>query len=76
MPPHRTWDLRLTISADMKVSEQCEIAVSKGNQIVGILLLGEIIVYKEKTNNTARTPARKSSKESSQNDAKTQGYLL
>ena len=30
-------DLWLTISADMKVSEQCEIAAAKGNQILGII---------------------------------------
>ena len=27
-------DLGITISADMKVSEQCGIAASKGNQII------------------------------------------
>ena len=39
-------DLRLTISADMKVSEQCGIAAAKGNQILG--LIRRNIVYKEK----------------------------
>ena len=39
-------DLGLTISADMKVSEQCGIAAAKGNQILG-LIRGNI-VYKEK----------------------------
>ena len=39
-------DLGLTISADMKVSEQCGIAVAKGNQILG--LIRRNIVYKEK----------------------------
>ena len=34
------------ISADMKVSQQCGIAVSKGNQILG--LIRQNIVYKEK----------------------------
>ena len=29
-------DLGITISADMTVSEQCGIAASKGNQIVGL----------------------------------------
>lgn len=29
-------DLRVTNSVDMKISEQCGIASSKGNQIVGI----------------------------------------
>ena len=38
-------DLGLTISADMKVSEQCEIAAAKGNQIHG--LSRRNIVYKE-----------------------------
>ena len=35
-----------TISADMKVSEQCGIAAAKGNQIHG--LIRRNIVYKEK----------------------------
>ena len=39
-------DLGLTISADMKVSEQCAIAAAKGNQILG--LIRRNIVYKEK----------------------------
>ena len=39
-------DLGLTISADMKVSEQCAIAPAKGNQILG--LIRRNIVYKEK----------------------------
>ena len=39
-------DLGLTISADIKVSEQCGIAAAKGNQILG--LLRRNIVYKEK----------------------------
>ena len=30
-------DLGLTISADMKVSEQCGIAAAKGNQILGLI---------------------------------------
>ena len=38
-------DLGLTISADMKVSEQCGIAVGKGNQILG--LIRRNIAYKE-----------------------------
>ena len=38
-------DLGLTISADMKVSEQCVIAAAKGNQILG--LIRRNIVYKE-----------------------------
>ena len=38
--------LGLTISADMKVSEQCGIAAAKGNQIIG--LIRRNIVYKEK----------------------------
>ena len=39
-------DLRVTISADMKVSEQCGIATSKGNQILG--LIRRNITYKGK----------------------------
>ena len=39
-------DLGVTISADMKVSEQCGIAASKGNQILG--LIRRKITYKEK----------------------------
>ena len=40
-------DLVVTISADMNVSEQCGIAVSKGNQIIG--LIKRNITYKEKS---------------------------
>ena len=39
-------DLGLTISADMKLSEQCAIAAAKGNQILGFIRRN--IVYKEK----------------------------
>ena len=39
-------DLGVTFSADMKVSKQCGIAVSKGNQILG--LIRRTITYKEK----------------------------
>ena len=39
-------DLGLTISADMKGSEQCGIAAAKGNQILG--LIWRNIVYNEK----------------------------
>ena len=39
-------DLGVTISADMKVSEQCGIAASKGNQILG--LIRRNIAYKGK----------------------------
>ena len=39
-------DLGVTISADMKVSEQCGIAASKGNQTLG--LIRRNITYKEK----------------------------
>ena len=39
-------DLGLTISADMKVPEQCAIAAAKGNQILG--LIRRNILYKEK----------------------------
>ena len=43
MPTYRKWELKLkkdlgiTISADMKVSEQCGIAASNGNQILGLI---------------------------------------
>ena len=40
-------DLGITISADMKVSEQCGIAASKGNEILG--LIRRIITYKGKS---------------------------
>ena len=39
-------DLGVIFSADMKVSEQCRIAASKGNQILG--LIRRAITYKEK----------------------------
>ena len=39
-------DLGVTFSADMKVSEQCGIAASKGNQILGLIRI--TITYKEK----------------------------
>ena len=39
-------DLGVIFSADMKVSEQCGIAASKGNQILG--LIRRTIMYKEK----------------------------
>ena len=39
-------DLEVTFSADMKVSEQCGIAASKGNQILG--LIRRTIICKEK----------------------------
>ena len=39
-------DLGVTFSADMKVSEQCGIAASKGNQILG--LIRRTITYMEK----------------------------
>ena len=40
-------DLGITISADMKVSEQCGIAASNGNQIHG--LIRRNITYNEKS---------------------------
>ena len=40
-------DLGVTISADMKVSEQCGIAASKGNKILG--LIRRNITYKKKS---------------------------
>ena len=39
-------DLGLTISADMKVSEQCGIATSKGNKILG--LIRRNIIYRSR----------------------------
>ena len=39
-------DLGVTFSADMKGSEQCGIAASKSNNILG--LIGRTITYKEK----------------------------
>ena len=39
-------DLGVTFSADMKVSEQCGIVASKGNQFLG--LIRRTIMYKEK----------------------------
>ena len=39
-------DLGVTFSADMKVSEQCRMAASKGNKILG--LIRRTIMYKEK----------------------------
>ena len=39
-------NLGVTFSADMKVSEQCGIAASKGNHILG--LIRRTITYKEK----------------------------
>ena len=39
-------DLGVTFSAEMKVSEQCGIAASKGNQIIG--LIRRTVAYKEK----------------------------
>ena len=40
-------DIGITISADMKVSEQCSIAASKGNKILG--LIRKNITYNEKS---------------------------
>ena len=39
-------DLGVTMNANMKVSEQCRIAASKGNQIIGMIRRN--ITYKEK----------------------------
>ena len=39
-------DIGATITADMTVSQQCGIAASKGNQIVGLIMIN--ITYKEK----------------------------
>ena len=40
-------DLGITVSADMKVSEQCGVTASKGNQILG--LIRRNITYKKKS---------------------------
>ena len=40
-------DLGVTVSANMKVSEQCGIAASKGNEIIG--LIRKNITHKEKS---------------------------
>ena len=45
--PVKEKDLGITIRADMKVSEQCGIAASKDNQILG--LIRKNITYKEKS---------------------------
>ena len=39
-------DLGVTFSVDMKVSEQCRIAASKGNKIIG--LIRRTVMYEEK----------------------------
>ena len=41
-------DLGVTFTADMKVSEQCRIAASQGNQILGLPVIRRTITYKEK----------------------------
>ena len=48
--PVKEKDLGITMNADMKVSEQCGITASKGNQIIG--LIRRNITYKEKANYT------------------------
>ena len=40
-------DLRVTMNANMKVSEQCRIAASKGNQFLGMIRRN--ITYKDKS---------------------------
>ena len=40
-------DLGVSMNANMKVSEQCRIAVSKGNQVLGMIRRN--ITYKEKS---------------------------
>ena len=44
-------DVGVTISANMKVSEQCDIAALKGNQTIGLIKTN--ITYKKKTNYTS-----------------------
>ena len=43
-------DLGLTISADMKISEQCRFAAAKGNQILRLIRRNK---QRKRTNNTA-----------------------
>ena len=43
-------DLGVTMNANMKVSEQCRIAASKGNQVPGMIRRN--ITYKEKSLST------------------------
>ena len=45
--PLKEKDLGLTISADMKVSEQCGIAAAKGNQILGLIRRNIVYIEKE-----------------------------
>ena len=40
-------DLGVTMNANMKVAEQCRIAASKGNQVLGMIRRN--IIYKEKS---------------------------
>ena len=40
-------DLAVTMNANMKVSEQCRIAASKGNQVLGMIRMN--ITYTEKS---------------------------
>ena len=46
-------DLGITISADMKVSEQCGIAASKGNQICGLIRRNITYSTRKKANYTS-----------------------
>ena len=41
-------DLGVTMNANMKVSEQCRIAASKGNQVLG-MIRRNITYYREKS---------------------------
>ena len=45
--PVKENDLGVSMNANMKVSEQCRIAASKGNQVLGMILRN--ITYKEKS---------------------------
>ena len=45
--PGKEKDLGVTMNANMKVSEQCRIAASKGNQVLGMIRRN--ITYKEKS---------------------------
>ena len=42
-------DLGVTMNANMKASEQCRIAASKGNQVLGMIRRNITKYYKEKS---------------------------
>ena len=46
-------DLQITISADMKVSEQCGTVASKGNDILGLIRRNTTYMEKKRANYTS-----------------------